>query len=125
VHERLQQLLKEEAARSLVQSEYAVSNLDMMCGDPEQIVRRVRANLVQAAVAHAADNKLLDSPDALSMEKDAYHDVTRIRARLYMMTPAELESLLRRAFQAGGEAVLHTERPSPWCSEQFEANLPK
>jgi hypothetical protein len=101
MNQRLQQLLKEEAARSLVHSACVVSRMDFIRLPAERVTDMVRRQLVSTAVNHAADNKLLDAPNAVEMRERVDKQATEFHTRLYMMTPKELENLLKLAYEEG------------------------
>lgn len=103
----MQKLLAEESARSLVHARCVVSKLTMMTHSPDEITRQVKRDLVDTAVDHAAKHKLLDAPDCVTMEEATSE--THFHTRLYMMTPAELEMLLKKAYDAGVTATLNFE----------------
>lgn len=100
VHLSLLPLLR-EAARSLAQSEYAVTRELMANADAEAITRMVRSQIVQQLCSFAADHKILNDSSCFSMEDDLYKDITRFRARCYILSPAEFEKLMKLAFEAG------------------------
>lgn len=90
-----------EAMRSLIQSECIVTREVMEQADSGAIVNMVRSDLVRRLCEFAVDNQILNSPDCIAMEDDLYRNVTCYRARIYMIPPKELESLLKKAFDAG------------------------
>jgi hypothetical protein len=101
VNDQLKKLLKELVPQCFG-AQVAVSHEALADGD-EGFVNAVRRQLSKALSDFILNSKILDGTDSsgFQMEKDMEFDATRCIARVHVLTPLELETLMQKAFDCG------------------------
>lgn len=102
MNDALKQLLIETVPRCFGVT-VVVSNEALEQGDNEGFFAAIRRKLSHALADFVVTSKILDGADksCFQMKTDTALEATRCEARVYVLTPLELETLMQKAFDCG------------------------
>lgn len=114
MHDALKRLLKEAlplmVGGSVMVSDEALEN----GGGDDRFMAEIRRKLADMIAHFLVDNKVLDGADESCFSMRPHPDLaaTECTARLHVLTPQELETLMQKAFDAGRSEGRHGGIPS-------------
>jgi hypothetical protein len=90
-----------EVNDSHIYSEVVVSQLELERMGSDILTVFVRNQLLHTLMAFAVDHKVMNDPACISTKYDSSRDAMLYRTSMYVLSPAQLEDMLRRAYECG------------------------